>query len=121
MTPREQLAAYLRRLRIEQGLTLRAAGERTGVTHSYYASLEAARPNANITLDTLVRILDALGGSLHEAFPDWSGLSPEERHLVDVLFQAIRAAREDDHLAIVLASAIDMVESRLTRSPRASG
>lgn len=55
-------AARLKALRTRAGLTLRALGERCGITASYLSDLE--RGESSPTLATLTRILHALGSDL---------------------------------------------------------
>jgi transcriptional regulator with XRE-family HTH domain len=56
---RVAIAGSLRRIRLEQGLSLREVADRAGVAHSLISHLEHGR--RNVTLDTLSAIAGALG------------------------------------------------------------
>ena len=58
----------LRELRIKRGLTLQGMGERMGVAHSQISDTESAR--YGLKLETLLRLLRALGVTPREFFED---------------------------------------------------
>jgi transcriptional regulator with XRE-family HTH domain len=67
----QNIAERLRLARWRAGLTQEAVAGKAGVTHRYYADLEAGRRNA--TLDTMLRVAAALGvpvGLLLDEEPD---------------------------------------------------
>jgi len=61
---RVELGQRLRALRKARGATLRDVEAASGVSYQYVSAIETGAPNANITLDTLARILEAVGGTL---------------------------------------------------------
>lgn len=62
------LAARLRDLRKRQGLTLREAGKRAGLSHSLLSQLELGHSNASLT--TLSRLASIYGVTLSQMFDD---------------------------------------------------
>lgn len=63
-----EIAARLRRLRTVRGLTLRAAGELTGLSASFISSLERGVTGASVA--TLQRLVAAYAGTLGELLRD---------------------------------------------------
>lgn len=61
---RAQLGQEVRRLRQRRGLTLREVEAASGVSYQYVSAIEHGAPNTNITLETLGRLLAAVGGAL---------------------------------------------------------
>lgn len=115
---RETIAHYVRSLRQSQGLTLRAAAEKAGVSHAYLDSIERCRPNANITIDTLGSVVRALGGNVTLVCGEAEGLTDDEWARVALVSRALLAAREDAALGAVVYAVLDMLEARLTQMER---
>lgn len=114
MDIRAAVAQHIRSVRLERGLTLRRAAELADVSYTYIHALERASPTANITMDTLTRIVGALGGELRVSFgPSVAELTPEEQAQVRTFVRAIEAARQDPQMATVLTAVVSMLESRL--------
>lgn len=57
----DTIGQTIRKLRQEQGMTLQELTDRSGVAMSAIVNLEASRRKAGGTVDTLLRLLDALG------------------------------------------------------------
>ena len=57
----DTIGETIRRLRQEQGMTLQELTDRSGVAMSSIVTIEAGRRKAGGTVDTLLRLLDALG------------------------------------------------------------
>lgn len=57
----DTIGQTIRKLRQEQGMTLQELTDRSGVAMSAIVNLEAGRRKAGGTVDTLLRLLDALG------------------------------------------------------------
>lgn len=64
VSARELLAANLRRLRVERGLSQEALAELAGIHRNYLGGIE--RRERNVGLDNLERLARALGISLSE-------------------------------------------------------
>lgn len=58
------IGSRVRALRKQRGMTLRDLEDASGVSYQYVSALETAAPNANVTVDTLNKILAVLGASL---------------------------------------------------------
>jgi len=120
------LGAQLAAMRKARGLTLRAAATLIGVSHGYIDAVERGRPNANITLDTLERMANGLGGRLSVSVSGgpvevFGALDSGELGRAAVIARALVAARGDPHLAIVVDAALDMIERRLASSASTGG
>jgi transcriptional regulator with XRE-family HTH domain len=57
----DTIGQTIRKLRQERGMTLQELTDRSGVAMSSIVTIEAGRRKAGGTVDTLLRLLDALG------------------------------------------------------------
>lgn len=70
---RKQVGLRIRSGRAEQGLSLRKLGLMTGIDYAYLSNIENGR--VNFTIDTLLKISDALGIDVPNLLAEQGGSS----------------------------------------------
>lgn len=120
------LGRSIRREREAQGLTLRALGERAGVSYAYIGAIENATNNGNVTVAALESIATGLGTDLTVGIgadpiaalrPALDGLPAHRR---DLVFQAAAAlASLPEHELQLEATMLQMRAARVVREPAA--
>lgn len=91
----EMVGQRVRELRNNQGITQEALAELAGLHYSHIQRLEAGR--ANPTLDSLIRVSNALGVSPSQLLDTGSGRSPQIEALLGIL-----QGRNADELGLIL-------------------
>lgn len=112
---RSLLGDTLRTLRARRGMTVRDLAAVAGVSYQYVSALENGVRSANVTLDTLARILDAVGAHLEVATPgdepegvreacaELRAMTPDDRRRAVRVLAALRRVRPRTADALLVA------------------
>lgn len=91
---RAAVGKRLRELRKSRALTQVQLAEKASLNVKYYAACE--RTGANLTIDSLERLADALGVAVADLFPAHEDGGPDDRQVVLSLAQAVTKSGDAD-------------------------
>jgi len=91
---RDQVGKRVRELRKARGLTQAKVAETAGVNLNYFAALE--RTGANLTIDTLVKVADALGVRVIDLFRFQERAEDDGQAVVARVRQIVEEGRAND-------------------------
>lgn len=99
MPAREEIGEQLKAMRLAQGLTLREAASRCGVSFQMLGQIEKGQ---NTTIDRIEAIIEGLGGGASLAVSEASEPLPESRRAIAARFLKILPNIPDEELDVFI-------------------